>query len=93
MENAQNKPVQPRNIFEAINQNIFEMSQDNVATNQLVQGIAAKVDEIAAKVDAAVAKIDAVHAALYQPMPERPANEIPDSSPNDPGEEEGSENE
>ena len=86
MENAQNKPVQPRNIFEAINQNIFEMSQDNVATNQLVQGIAAKVD-------AAVAKIDAIYAALYQPTTERLANEIPEGSPNDPGEGEGSENE
>lgn len=93
MENAQNKPVQPRNIFEAINQNIFDMSQDNVATNQLVQEIAAKVDAIAEKVDAAVAKIEAIYTALYQPVPEKTANEIPECSPNDPGESVGFENE
>lgn len=89
MEQEQKQQPRPMNIFEAINQNIVDMSQDNVATNELIQGIDAKVDAIAAKVDATVAKIDAIYAALYPAMP----NEIPEGSPKDPGEEEGFENE
>lgn len=93
MENAQNKPVQPRNIFEVINQNIVEMSQDNVGTNEIVQGIAAKVDALNEKLDAVLSKIDAIHAALYQHVPEKTDTEIPESSPKDPGESVGFENE
>lgn len=40
------QPVRPNNIFEAINQNIVEMSQDNVAMFRLIQGLSAKIDEI-----------------------------------------------
>lgn len=82
MENAQNKPVQPRNIFEVINQNVVDMSQDNVAMFELVKGIDAKIDRLSER-------IEMIYAALYPAAPQ----EIPEGSPNDPGEEVGFENE
>ena len=93
MENAQNQPAQPRNIFEGINQNVVELSQDVVQLYEMNRNTDAKVDAVTAKLDDLLGKVDAIYAALYQPMPERPANEIPEGSPNDPGEGEGSENE
>lgn len=82
MENETKQQPQPRNIFEAINKNIVDMSQDNVAMFEMLQSMAAKFEQTAAK-------IDEIHAALYPAMP----NEIPEGSPKDPGEEKGFENE
>lgn len=82
MENETKQQPQPRNIFEAINKNIVDMSQDNVAMFEMMRGMAEKFDQMAVKVEQ-------IHAALYPVMP----NEIPEGSPKNPGEEEGFENE
>lgn len=75
MENAQNQPVQPKNIFEAINQNIVEAAQDNVA---MFESLVAKFEQMAVKVEQ-------IHAALYPAI----QNEIPGDSPKGSGEDEG----
>lgn len=82
-----------RNIFEGINQNIVDLSQDVVKLYEMNQNTESKMETVALKMDTLLEKVEAIYAALYQPMPERPANEIPEGSPNDPGEGEGSENE
>ncbi|MDE6534565.1 MAG: hypothetical protein K2K82_00985 [Muribaculaceae bacterium] len=52
---ADNKqPQQPRTIFEAINQNVVDLSQDVVQLYNVVEQTRAMVNEI--------------HAALYPPM-------------------------
>lgn len=50
------QPQQPRTIFEAINQNVVDLSQDVVQLYAIVEKTHAMVAEI--------------HAALYPPMPQ-----------------------
>jgi len=52
----QHERRQPQNIFEVINTNIVDMSQDMVAIAGMIRELYVKMDEI--------------HAALYPPMKE-----------------------
>lgn len=71
MEQEKKQQTRPMNIFEAINQNIVDMSQDNVAMFELIQRMAVKIDEI--------------HAALYPATHNEIPNDSPKGSGEDEG--------
>lgn len=56
MSNNSQQPIQPKNIFEVINQNIVDMSKDVVSMYD--------------KIDSMENKIDAIYNALYPKISE-----------------------
>ena len=61
-QEEQQQAQQPKNIFELINQNVVDLSQDVVALYRMMQTTAAKVD--------------AIYTALYPSFPNDAPNDL-----------------